>query len=151
MLADEDPSLNDESRMQVYFGHFPSGTSLRALDHYAQILKGDTFNQYDFGKKQNREKYNSDTAPEIKLSSISKVPIAMFVGTADELATVEDNRWAKTQLNTLVHYKEYPLGHLSFMVAKDMTYFQDAMNLIKKYNPLTQEAEETQMAILAQE
>jgi hypothetical protein len=59
----------------------------------------------------------------------------MFVGTSDELATVDDNRWAKTQLtNVLIHYKEYPLGHLSFMVAKDMSYFNDVMSLIHSHN-----------------
>jgi gastric triacylglycerol lipase len=34
LLTDEDPSLNDPSRTQVYLGHFPAGTSLRSLDHY---------------------------------------------------------------------------------------------------------------------
>ena len=47
----------------------------------------------------------------------------MFVGIKDELATVEDNRKAASEMKTIVHYKEYELGHLSFMVSKDMTYF----------------------------
>jgi hypothetical protein len=136
LVADEDVTLDNEKRLQVYLGHFPSGTSLRSLDHYGQILNHDKFANYDFGKSGNKARYGTDTAPEINLQAISKVPIAMFVGTSDELATVEDNRWAKPQLKTLVHYKEYPLGHLSFMVAKDMSYFNDVLTLIKKYNPL---------------
>ncbi len=48
----------------------------------------------------------------------------MFVGSKDELADAKDNEWAKTQLTkSLVFYQEYPLGHLTFMVAKDMSYF----------------------------
>ena len=35
LISDEDTSLLDEARSQVYFGHYPSGTSLRTLDHYA--------------------------------------------------------------------------------------------------------------------
>lgn len=140
LVADEDVSLDNEKRLQVYLGHFPSGTSLRSLDHYAQVLNHDKFASYDFGKSGNQAHYGKDSAPEINLQAISKVPIAMFVGTADELATVDDNRWAKPQLKTLVHYKEYPLGHLSFMVAKDMSYFNDVMTLVKKYNPLSEEA-----------
>jgi len=36
----------------------------------------------------------------------------------------------------VVFYKEYNLSHLSFMVGKDMSFFtQDAMGLIKKYQP----------------
>lgn len=60
----------------------------------------------------------------------------MFVGTKDELADLVDNRWAKTQLNTIVHYKEYDIGHMGFFVAKDFTYFtEDAMSVLSKYHP----------------
>lgn len=55
----------------------------------------------------------------------------MFVGTKDELATVQDNEWAKTQLSTVVHYKEYLIGHMGFFVAKDMSYFtEDVMGIL---------------------
>lgn len=53
LVADEDTTLDDSSRLQVYLGHFPSGTSLRCLDHYGQILKSDTFQEYDYGQKGN--------------------------------------------------------------------------------------------------
>jgi hypothetical protein len=79
----------------------------------------------DYGSSQNTKKYNQAKPPVIDLQNINTVPIGMFVGTSDQLATVDDNRWAKTQLKTLKHYKEYPLGHLSFMIAKDMSYFKD--------------------------
>lgn len=91
----------------------------------------------DYGSSKNREVYNGDsTPPEINLQNIKSVPIAMFVGTGDQLATVEDNRWAKTQMSTVQFYKEYELGHMSFMIAKDMSYFStDVMNLLHQYNP----------------
>ena len=60
----------------------------------------------------------------------------MFVGEKDELANVEDNRWAKTQLKTVVHYKEYNVGHIGFFINKDMSYFNDVMSLMKKYHPI---------------
>jgi hypothetical protein len=67
----------------------------------------------------------------------------MFVGTSDQLATVEDNRWAQTQISTIEFYKEYTLGHMSFMIANDMSYFNDVMNMLKKHNPVkTQEPED---------
>jgi len=38
----------------------------------------------------------------------------------------------------VIYYQEYALGHLSFFVAKDMSYWTvDAMQLIEKYQPLT--------------
>lgn len=36
-------------------------------------------------------------------------------------------------------YKEYPLGHLAFLTAKDMSYFTvDVMEVIQKYSPSKQ-------------
>jgi len=43
LIADEDTSLDNTDRLSVYLGHFPSGTSLRCLEHYAQILQSDRF------------------------------------------------------------------------------------------------------------
>jgi hypothetical protein len=70
----------------------------------------------------------------------------MFVGTHDGLADPLDNEWAHSQIgNAVVFYHEYNLSHLSFMVAKDMSFFTvDAMYLINKYHT-------TSLAIEAQE
>jgi pimeloyl-ACP methyl ester carboxylesterase len=57
LVADEDPSLDDDTRFQDYMGHFPSGTSLRCLDHYGQIVNADQFRRYDYGSKKNNEIY----------------------------------------------------------------------------------------------
>eukprot|EP00347_Sterkiella_histriomuscorum_P018552 403345077 len=135
LIADEDLSLDDKDRLTVYFGHFPSGTSLYCLDHYSQILKADRFQEFDYGKSENKKRYNSPTPPEINIQGISKVPIAMFVGTKDELADSADNLWAKTQLKTLAFYQEYALGHLTFMIGNDMSYFNDVLNILQKYHP----------------
>lgn len=61
----------------------------------------------DYGSSKNKNVYGTSTPPLINLQNIKKVPIGLFVGTSDQLATVEDNRWAKTQISTIVHYKEY--------------------------------------------
>lgn len=64
----------------------------------------------------------------------------MFVGLQDDLGDVNDNHWARDQINSggdaLVHYQEVNAGHSTFMVAKDMSYFDDVMTLVKKYNPV---------------
>ncbi len=49
LVTDEDTSLNDPVRSQVYLGHFPSGTSMRTLDHYGQIISSGEMRRYDFG------------------------------------------------------------------------------------------------------
>ena len=64
----------------------------------------------------------------------------MFVGLQDSLGDDKDNRWLKNRLESagsaLVHYQEIDAGHVSFMVGKDMTYFEDVLNLLKIYNPI---------------
>ena len=51
----------------------------------------------------------------------------MFVGTADDLGDTIDAEWAKDTINSggnaLVLYKEFPAGHSSFLIGKNMTYF----------------------------
>ena len=59
-----------------------------------------------------------------------------MAGTQDNLATVEDTRWAFEKLKqSIVHYEEYDLGHLSFFIAKDMSYFsKDVVGILEKYH-----------------
>lgn len=79
--------------------------------------------------------YGTAIAPEVPLDQLS-LPTALFVGSYDNLATVEDNEWLVTKLNpeTLIWHEIYPLGHLSFSLAKDMSFFtEDAMALINQY------------------
>ena len=73
--------------------------------------------------------------PAIDLKKVRDVPIALIAGSKDHLSTVEDTRWALKQMTShVVFYKEYNLGHLSYFIAKDMSYFSnDVMELIKKY------------------
>ena len=63
--------------------------------------------------------------------------IAMFVGSLDKLATVEDNRLLREQLEVgtnVVFYREYELGHLSFVLARDMTWFkEDVVRILKTH------------------
>lgn len=78
------------------------------------------------------EKYGTLRPPTVPLDKIS-IPTALFVGTYDKLATVADNEWLVTQLNpeSLVWHETYPLGHLSFALAKDMSWFsEDVLPLV---------------------
>jgi len=83
LITDEDPSVNDPDRTPVYLGHFPSGTSLRSLDHYGQILNAKKFQRMDYGSYKNKQVYGQSTPPEIDLQHISQVPIGLFVGNTD--------------------------------------------------------------------
>ena len=44
LFCDEDTSLDDTTRLEDYTGgHFPSGTSLKCLVHYSQIINSKQF------------------------------------------------------------------------------------------------------------
>lgn len=79
----------------------------------------------------------------VDLSKITEVPVAMFVGTADDLGDTTDAEWAQENINSggsaLVHYQEFAAGHASFLIGKDMSYFDEVMTLIRKYNPLPED------------
>ena len=138
LFTDADIDRLDPLRVLVYLGHYPAGGSTRSLAHYGQMLAAGQFQRFDFGKDGNVKAYGQELPPAIPLQNIKKVPVGMFIGSKDELATMEDNRWVKSQVETVVMYKEYDFGHMSFLVGKDMTYFtEDVMSLLQKYHPST--------------
>lgn len=99
---------------------------------------------FDWGTNElNQEHYGSIYPPVIDLSRITDIPTAMFVGTADDLGDTTDAEWARDQImsggNALVHYEEVDAGHASFMIGKNMTYFDEVMNLVHTYNPIPNE------------
>lgn len=131
LLITGDPSLDDASRFNVYMGHVPSGSSVHSLAHFSQLMNSDRVQYYDWGSaKDNIAHYGQDKPPEIDYKLIGKqsVPIAMFVGRFDNLGDLEDARWARSTIleagGHICHYQEFDAGHASFMVAKDMSYFQ---------------------------
>ena len=77
---------------------------------------------YDWGFTENYNKYHQDTPPKVDLTKIT-MPTAMFVGSVDELGDPQDCTWAKNKISSMVHFEIFSAGHLTFMVGKDMSYF----------------------------
>lgn len=40
-------------------GHFPSGSSLKNIEHFEQLVKSGKFAKFDYGAKQNMVVYGS--------------------------------------------------------------------------------------------
>ena len=61
----------------------------------------------------------------------------MFTGKEDPIADLADSRWTRDQIgNVVVHYEEINAGHLSFVVGKDMSFFnKTVMGLLQYYHP----------------
>ena len=99
------------------------------------MLESETWNRFDFGLAKNMDKYGQAKPPAVPIEKLS-IPTGLFVGEYDKLATVGDSVWLKDHLSedTLVWYKTYPLDHLSFSLAYDMSFFTtDAMALVNQY------------------
>ena len=86
-----DPSVdNIDKQLAVTQEHNPSGTSLRSLDHYAQMMDGDSegnpvFRKYDFGTEGNKSHYGTSTPPGWDMENFPKsVNLILFVGTKDD-------------------------------------------------------------------
>ena len=71
------------------------------------------------------------------------MPIAMYVGIQDYFVDVSDNRKIKAQLGeNLISYQELEFDHNSFILANDMSYFQDVLKVLEKYNPSLKKVDE---------
>ena len=138
LIADERPDADDAQRFSVYMAHNPSGTSRKCIDHDAQIINSGIWKRYDYGDGDtNKAHYGQSSPPEIVMTGLDTPPVAMFVGTEDELADVTDTRWMRDQLGkNVIFYKELQMGHLSFMVGKSAEWFKtDGFTLMKDHLP----------------
>lgn len=115
-------------------GHFPMGSSAQQIRHFGQLVKNSEFRYFDYGKSKNIEQYGQSKPPLVDIREITEVPVAMFVGRQDSLANVVDNRWVKDQLGTLVYYEEIDASHGSFVIGRDMSFFDRVVELIQVHN-----------------
>lgn len=67
----------------------------------------------------------------IELENIKEVPIAIYAGTKDAIVNIKDNRKVKDQLKTVVNYEELDFDHLSFLLAKNMSFFDSVLDQVK--------------------
>lgn len=82
------------------------------------------------------EKYGQATPPEYALNDID-FPVAVLGGELDLLVDKRDLDWSVSQLKetTNIFYQQYYLGHMSFAIAKDMSFFTvDSMAILNHYN-----------------
>jgi len=135
MIADANPEDDDQDKFLVLLSHFPSGTSLLDLRHYAQNVRNGKFEPYDYGSSKNLEKYGKAYPEEYKLKDIEN-KVCIFVGEHDRISTIEDNKWLRSQLNPsiLLKYRELKkMGHLTYFLSKDFSYNNDVLDCLNEF------------------
>jgi len=140
----------DNNRLPVFVSHFPSGISVRELEHYAQgIRNANWFKMYNYGTVENEVHYHQPEPPAYSLKNIT-APMALFYGGVDDLGDKIDVEQAlaelpKTSVKKVYYYKDF--GHLDFNWGKNCTTMhKEILNLIstfsdenhETFNPLTE-------------
>jgi pimeloyl-ACP methyl ester carboxylesterase len=128
----------DKSRLDVYVSHFPSGTSVRDVSHWAQEVRSKRFCQNDFGILGNLAKYGTAESPAYDIRTMEAPPIAIFNGGKDVLADPADVDELLGQLPAgAVVSKTYTAayGHLDYVWGEHayLTIYPQVVALAKKY------------------
>ncbi|XP_052777753.1 gastric triacylglycerol lipase-like [Mya arenaria] len=79
----------NKSRVPVYVGQHPAGTSVQNIQHFAQMVTSKDFQMFDFGPVDNMKVYQQVSPPVYPIGEIN-VPIMLFHGTNDWLVSVSD-------------------------------------------------------------
>jgi len=139
LFGPEKKNLND-TRVQVYVSHVPDGTSVKNMIHFAQGVRTNTFQAYDYGSPdKNQQHYNQTTPPAYSIRPM-KVPTAIFSGGEDWLADPTDVNYILDNMDTqtLVYQKHIPsYNHIDFIWAltANTLIYADVLNLMEKYHP----------------
>ena len=119
----------------VVHSRYPQETSVKSLIHLGQCIGENKFQDYN-GYQVNWWYYHSWNPPQFDVRKIKNMPIAMYAGRQDPLATIADVDWLNTQLGNVVHYMKIDQHDHDFGASKTMEYMQSVIELSKKYNPL---------------
>lgn len=84
-MAGSNVSNNSREREQVYFGHYPAGSSFRNWQHIKQMHDSGKVADFDYGPEKNVQLYGQEKPPVIDFSPIENagIPIAMYVAKHD--------------------------------------------------------------------
>ena len=137
-IMDYNPKYDNEKVLPLMAQHMPSGSSLRSLIHYKQLIESNKhnpkFQKFDFGLVENLKKYGQKSPPAYDLNLI-RSPVRSFIGVDDLLGDTVDNSFVTAHLQSLgKDYKEYTYencGHATFLIAKDASpIFKDVLKEI---------------------
>ncbi|XP_054922654.2 gastric triacylglycerol lipase-like [Dermacentor andersoni] len=128
------------TRFPVYMANNPAGSSVRNMYHFAQIIKTNRFQKFDWGLLKNKIKYGQVKPPQYDLSKVT-APVALYWSEGDVLACPDDVRHLKRLLpNVVLCYKVPVPGftHVDFawsIKAKNHLY-KTILHMMIKYSQM---------------
>ncbi|XP_075011508.1 lysosomal acid lipase/cholesteryl ester hydrolase-like isoform X2 [Calonectris borealis] len=106
------------TRLDVYTSHYPDGTSVKNMIHWAQVMKSGEFKAFDYGSK-NPAVYHQETPPFYRVEEMP-VPTAVWSGGEDWAADHRDVLLLLPRITHLVTYGHIPdWNHWDFIWGLD--------------------------------
>uniref|UniRef100_A0A182XVP9 Lipase 3 n=1 Tax=Anopheles stephensi TaxID=30069 RepID=A0A182XVP9_ANOST len=121
MTVGPNPAMTDMVAMQVLTGHDPAGASVKQLLHYAQLQRSGKFRQFDYGRRNNTERYSHWNPPAYNLSAVT-APVTIFYAVNDWLIDPRDVvRFSRllSKRPTMHLVEDENFNHLDFTMAKN--------------------------------
>ncbi|XP_064612594.1 lysosomal acid lipase/cholesteryl ester hydrolase-like [Liolophura sinensis] len=104
------------TRMPVYIGHTPAGTSVQNLVHFSQMVRSKLFQSYDFGSSEENHKHYNQSIPPLHHVEKMKTPTVLFWAGKDLLADPKDVKMLMARIPHLEASFEIPdWDHLDFI------------------------------------
>lgn len=116
LVAGPNSHQTNQSRIPVYIGHTPAGTSSQNVIHFLQMVNSGLFQKYNFGENGNLKNYGQPHPPVYDLTKM-QVPTALFWGDLDWLADPQDikNSIIPYIQNLIGNYEYSDFNHLDFI------------------------------------
>ncbi|XP_052891371.1 gastric triacylglycerol lipase-like [Anopheles moucheti] len=121
MTVGPNPKMTDMMAMQILVGHDPAGASIKQLFHFAQLSRSGQFRQFDYGRRNNAERYSHWKPPAYNLRAVS-APVTIFYAFNDWLVdSREVVRFSRLlPVPPTMHLVEDEnFNHLDFTMAKN--------------------------------
>ncbi|XP_013185244.2 lipase 3-like [Amyelois transitella] len=130
------PQLN-ASVLPVIYSHYPAGSSIYQLVHYAQETNSGKFGRFDYGVTGNLAKYNAIVPPNYPLDKV-RCPMAIFYSNNDWLTSAPDIVTFLKQLPNVIEFYHVPCAsfmHFDYIFGKDSDVLvnKEILSLLAKY------------------
>ncbi|CAH0386150.1 unnamed protein product [Bemisia tabaci] len=128
----------NKTHVPTFVSHCPASSSVKTLQHFAQILLRDEFAWYSYGPEKNLQRYGSEVSPLYNLSAIT-TKISFHYSYNDYASHPTDVlRLAKIVPNVVgmypIRFKQF--NHVDYLWATDSRklFMDDIITMIQKHS-----------------
>jgi len=132
LIAGPDSKQLNATRMPVYLGHCPAGTSTQNMIHWVQTVKSKEQQMYDYGSSsENQQHYGNSVPPIYDLSQI-RAPVYLYYSEYDWLAD-----WTDVTTHIIPNIKkEYLKGNFPLFEFNHMDFIWGMRAAAEVYEPI---------------